>query len=168
MNNQNDFIVMFEDPDFDGGARRPFLQDGETRTRSYCRRIARQLVFEGATRADVVRVSDQEVVRSYTPRNAPVARPRQDGRCPLQYGNDGDETLPMNPDGPQTKAELWRYVAAIIDEEGLHYALTAKTGPKYTNADELDPELAKLWREYCALSAKIEAHVGLEPTVQGE
>lgn len=74
----------------------------------------------------------------------------------------------MNPNGPQTKAELWRYVGEIIEEEGFHYALTARTSPRYSNADELDPELAKLWRDYHALVAKIEAHVGLEPTIPGD
>lgn len=60
----------------------------EGKPRAYCRRLARQCVFEGADRAEVVRVDDGEVVLAYTPDNAPVARPRADGRCPLQNGND--------------------------------------------------------------------------------
>jgi len=66
-----------------------------------------------------------------------------------------------NPNGPKTKAELWRYVCENIEQEGFHYALVDYTSPEYTNCDELDPELAALWREYMARVKKIEAHVGV-------
>jgi len=66
-----------------------------------------------------------------------------------------------NPDGPKTKAELWRYVCENIEHEGFHYALAEYSSPEYTNCDELDPELAALWREYLMFADKIKAHVGV-------
>lgn len=66
-----------------------------------------------------------------------------------------------NLNGPKTKAELWRYIAENIEHEGFHYALIDYTSVEYTNCDVLDPELAKLWREYEALVEKIETHVGV-------
>ncbi len=89
MSAKEDFTVEVEDPDFDDGARRrmsdlPGWPDGRPRSRAYCRRVARQYIFEGATRADVVRVSDGEVVCEYTPENAPVAKMGVDDVCPLR------------------------------------------------------------------------------------
>lgn len=66
----------------------------------------------------------------------------------------------LNPRGPKTKAELWRQMAGYIEKEGLHYALVNYTSPEYQNCDQLDPELAKMWRDFIALSAAIEQHVG--------
>lgn len=68
--------------------------------------------------------------------------------------------MPLRENAPQTKAELWRYVAEKIEDEGLHYFLVDYTSPDYCNCDELDPELAKLWREFEELSKKICKHVG--------
>lgn len=70
---------------------------------------------------------------------------------------------PPNPHAPQTKAALWRFVAEAIENEGFHYALMGYTSPESSNCDELDPELATLWREYLVLSRKIEEHVGVRP-----
>lgn len=91
------FTVLFSFHDVDdgnpiwddlrGGNRRP-------RTRSYCRRIARALIFESADYALVVDLSTGEVVCTYTPNNAPVAQRRGDGLCPIQYGNDHNNQLP--------------------------------------------------------------------------
>ena len=74
--------------------------------------------------------------------------------------SDAKLTL-TNPTGPKTKAELWRYICENIEHEGFHYALVDYTSPENTNCDELDFELAALWREYMALVKKIEAHVGV-------
>ena len=71
------------------------------------------------------------------------------------------ETKLTNPNGPKTKGELWHYICENIEHEGFHYALVDYTSPEYTNSDELDPELAALWREYLALVKKIKAHVGV-------
>lgn len=73
-----------------------------------------------------------------------------------------DHVTTLRPDGPQTKAALWREVADRIDQEGFHYAFTRYFSPEYMNCDQLDPELAKMWREYIALSEKIAKHVGAE------
>lgn len=63
------------------------------RSRPYCRRRARAHIFEGADYALVVDLATGEVTNIYTPNNAPVARRRADGRCPLQHGNDSGELL---------------------------------------------------------------------------
>lgn len=88
MTNEMDFTVEVEDPDFHNG-KRIRMSDlpgwhGGPRTRAYCRRVARQHIFEGAAVADVVQVSTCEVVCSYTPDNAPVAKMGPDGICPLR------------------------------------------------------------------------------------
>lgn len=63
----------------------------------------------------------------------------------------------------ETKAQLQRYVANTIEEEGLHYALVDYTSPESIGADKLDPELAAMWRQYEALCERICKHVGLKP-----
>lgn len=83
-----DFTVEIEDPDFNNGKRirlsdEPGWKSG-LKSRAHCRRFARQLVFEGIAMADVVQVSTSEVVCSYTPDNAPVAKMGPDGICPLR------------------------------------------------------------------------------------
>lgn len=65
-------------------------------------------------------------------------------------------------DKPTTKGELYREVASAIEHEGFHYALVNYMGPESVNCDELDPELATMWREFVALSEKIAKHVGAE------
>ena len=72
-----------------------------------------------------------------------------------------EEIKLTNPNGPKTKADLWAYVKTNIEQEGFDYALVDYTSPEYTNCDELDPELAALWREYLALVKKINGHVGI-------
>ena len=94
---EGNFTILVSDPDFNEGLaiwldRSPGWLCGP-RSRSYCRRVARQSVFEGADYALVVDLSTGEIVCTYTPNNAPVARLRQDGRCPIQHGNDTDELL---------------------------------------------------------------------------
>lgn len=97
MVEENDFTVEIEGPGLYGGQRtrlsdRPGWPRGEPRSRPYCRRFARQLVFEGIKRADVVRVSDGSIVRSYTPENAPVAKMGDDGVCPLRSTEKKEST----------------------------------------------------------------------------
>lgn len=60
---------------------------------------------------------------------------------------------------PITKAQLHRDVAERIEHEGLNYTLRDYFPPEY--ADDLDPELAKLWRQYIDVARTIEAHVGV-------
>lgn len=61
----------------------------------------------------------------------------------------------------KTPAELRRYVAENIEQEGFHAALVDYTSPDYEHADKIDPQLSVLWREYLILVKKIEDHVGL-------
>lgn len=62
---------------------------------------------------------------------------------------------------PTTKGELYRYIADTIENEGFHYALVHYMGPESVNCDELDPELAAMWRQYEELCKKISKHVGV-------
>ncbi len=58
-----------------------------------------------------------------------------------------------------TKGQLYREVADRIEQEGLDYTLRKFFSAKY--ADELDPELAKLWRQYLQVAHDIEVRVGV-------
>lgn len=57
----------------------------------------------------------------------------------------------------ENKQELNQYVVAGIENEGLGYYLLHHTGPEV--ADELDPDLAAMWRVFCTTADAIKAHV---------
>jgi len=67
--------------------------------------------------------------------------------------------LVNNPRGPQSREEVHKRVAHVIDHEGLHSGLVNYTSPEYCNAHIFDPELARMWREYEALAEKIINHL---------
>lgn len=61
---------------------------------------------------------------------------------------------------PKTKAELHAEICRIIDDEGLDYGLCDYTSPESLNTSELDPEFAKIWRDYIQASEAVKQHVG--------
>lgn len=67
------------------------------------------------------------------------------------------------PEQFETPAQLHRYCAERIEEEGLDYFLRDYVDPEYLGADKLDPELTAMWKEYVALTERILKHVGLNP-----
>lgn len=80
MRMSEEFDVLVQD---DPGVGNCWFQ--VQKPRAYCRRLARQLIWEGIAQTFVVRLDDGEIVCSYTPDNAPVAPPYKPGeRCPLR------------------------------------------------------------------------------------